>query len=367
MISRHLTVLLLVLQLGQVESTQAQTIIEMETEPQSVEYVLDIEQLVTIGMEESISPISLFSNIKVDENGRIYIGPTHESFQICVYNSTGEEVTSFGQSGGGPGEFSRIQEVVIGEDGHLFVYDIISRRLSVLSGNQYLQSFNLQSSPQSILPVGDGRLLLQMSYRDPRTPDHAIMLLHLYTSSGDSLLSFSPLESEYHYDRPWIQRRSLARANDEEIWSAHQNRHQVELWSLSGELKTVIKSNPEWFQPWEISNPEAPWNAPPEPQLSSIQQDSVGRLWILSRVPGANWERLELGGNERIMPSLDWMNAAFDTVVEVIDPLTGKLLIRETLQGNRAEFIGNGLIAEKRERPDGDGMVIIWKLSLRTH
>jgi len=360
------TLSLLVPLLIPLRSAHTQTIIEIEAEPESAEYVLDVVKLVEIGTKESISPISLFSNIAVDTQGRIFIGPTHESYQIKVYNSLGEEVSSFGRSGGGPGEFSRIQEIVVGEDGHLFVYDGTSRRLSEFSGNQYLQSFNLQSSPQSILPVTDGRLLLQLNHRNPRAPDHAIMLLHLYTSNGDSLLSFSPLESEYHYDRPWIQRRSLARANDEEIWSAHHNRHQIELWSLSGELKTILKSNPEWFIPWEIANPEAPWSAPPAPQLASIQQDSMGRLWILSRVPGTNWERFELGENERTMPSLDWMNSGFDTVVEVIDPLTGKLFIKEILQGNRAEFIGNGLIAEKMERPDGDGMLIIWKLTLRS-
>ncbi len=366
MISRHSIVLLLVLLLGQLEFTQAQTIIEMETELESAEYVLDVQKYAEIGIMEPISPISLFSKIGVDEDGRILIGPTHENFEIKGYDILGEEETSFGRSGEGPGEFRRIQKIAIGNDGHVYLYDGILKRVSVFVGTQFLHSFNVPVSLHSILPVSDGRLLLQSGYNRPKTPDHRILLLHLCTSTGDSLLSFGPLESEYQFGRPWNQVRSLALAGDSEIWAGYQNRHKVELWTLNGDLEKVLFSNPEWFQPWEEEKPDAPWMEPPEPELASVQQDSEGRLWILSRVPSTRWTQLDLGGDHFAMPGLGWMNSVYDTVVEVIDPQTGKLLLMETLSGNRAVFIGDGLISEKRERSDGDGMVIIWKLSLST-
>ncbi len=341
---------------------RAQTIIDLDTEVTSQKYVLEIRKILEIGMNESISPVSLFSDICQDDQGRFYIGPTQESSTIAVFSNIGRELITFGRSGSGPGEFARIDQLGIGSNDSLYVYDVVNMRFSVFSDFEFVRSFPFQSPPHNILPISDGRLIVQSYFRGSDTDGS---LLHLLKTNGEPVLSFCELESDFQLGKPWFQYRSVAVADDERIWSAHWNRHQIELWSLGGELQKILKGDPGWFQPWEEQDGNAPMFVPPKPHIASIQQDSAGRLWILSRISGQEWERLELGDNPRAMPGLNWINKTYDTVVEVIDPLSGELLLLETIPRNRAEFIGTGLIAEKTERSDGDGLLIIWQLILK--
>ncbi|MGC8596243.1 MAG: 6-bladed beta-propeller [Candidatus Kryptoniota bacterium] len=82
------------------------------------------------------SRIGLVQGIKVDGEGRIYVGDLVRSV-VHLYSSSGKFIRDIGRKGEGPGEFERIWGIQIGSKDSLFVYDPQLYRITILTRNSY--------------------------------------------------------------------------------------------------------------------------------------------------------------------------------------------------------------------------------------
>lgn len=125
-------------------------------------------------------------------------------------------------------------------------------------------------------------------------------------------------------------RRELAPADNGRFWAAHPNRYWIEEWELEGIRRRIVR-DAAWFPSHPGGFGFSP-DEPPKPMLVDLQVDSRGRLWVLATVADQNWRTALVGlpdeahgGEVRYVP--EDINDYLDTVVEVIDPDSGQLLL----------------------------------------
>lgn len=103
---------------------------------------------------------------------------------------------------------------------------------------------------------------------------------------------------------------------------------------------------------------------PPEPRLQAVRQDREGRLWVMVQVAGKEWRKGVIAGasghDGRVV---DW-NAYYDTVIEVIDPDTGRLLQTTRLPLAFNAFVDDDLISTVVLDEAAVPHLTIWRLRL---
>lgn len=96
-----------------------------------------------------------------------------------------------------------------------------------------------------------------------------------------------------------------------------------------GESNAAIGAAPRNGRPW----------IPPSPAVVGIEEDDEGLLWAYVRVPAPGWRdawsRVKLdidAGRQPRLNDLRW-EKLYDTRIEVIDPVAGRVLARTTVDG----------------------------------
>jgi hypothetical protein len=163
-----------------------------------------------------------------------------------------------------------------------------------------------------------------------------------------------------------VHHRRFARHGQDQFWAAHVTRYTIERWSKAGRLTDVLERDAPWFPP-RVNLGPPPQEAPPAPRVVSVREDDAGRLWVLISVADANWRRSarkpNASGEYAVRPTdRDLM---FDTVIEVIDPKTARVIATRRIPQEVGSFIGEGTtIATYREDQTGAPGFDIWRLSL---
>ncbi len=121
---------------------------------------LELEEVFSVEETEDFF-VSMPVEIQLDHEGFIYMidaGPQ----QIIVFNPDGSVEAKIGRSGSGPGEFTQINNLNIGIDGKLYVYDGRARTMSVFSNRQ--DGFQFLTS--STIPLPTARFPLMARAND---------------------------------------------------------------------------------------------------------------------------------------------------------------------------------------------------------
>jgi hypothetical protein len=146
---------------------------------------------------------------------------------------------------------------------------------------------------------------------------------------------------------------------------SHQ--YTLESWSADGELVTALVRRVEWFRPSEdywLPTPERP----PAPRLMGVWEDSAGLVWTIAHVGDRRWRR-GLGNGIRIegqtaYPITD-QQRVYDSVLEVIDPVAGRLLASRRFSGTFDLVVQPNLLAAIREAAAGWLYLEIWSVQLQ--
>lgn len=146
------------------------------------------------------------------------------------------------------------------------------------------------------------------------------------------------------------------------IWSARAGSYRVELWGPDGSNPLAVVRNASWFRPWEHEVRRSAEGLE-RPRVVDVAEDRQGRLWvsILVRDPK---HRPASGAREVPLTEID-SNTEFDTVLEVLDPRSGRLLTHTRFEQSISEFIGDRSMAiTRREDADGNIVVDVWRVRL---
>lgn len=301
-------------------------------------------------------------------DGRFLLADFHDQERIKVYGPDGTYERSVGRRGEGPGEYGSVAVITRFPGDTIEVYDdaTFNDRITVLTSDfQVLEtrSTGLPTGPLSMTTLPDGSKVMN---RMLPTPGRIGLPLHLVSPEGDLVRSFGadpPVEDLQNYQ---LGMRWIAVASDSSVWSAHRVRYAIEEWNVDGTMVRELTRHVPWFPPVErVGFVDA--ESPPTPELGRIHSDGSGFLWVVLRVPGAQWEealemRPDVYGRQRLRPGNPRQYQ--DSIIEVINPETGRIVARTRLEHHVMGFIEDGLVYTYEQTDALEPLVRILELRL---
>ena len=139
----------------------------------------------------------------------------------------------------------------------------------------------------------------------------------------------------------------------------------MELWSTSGQLVRLLERDASWFPPWTNHSGQIDVDKPP-PRLLSMRVDPQGLLWVLTMVADANYVPIaqRIAGKERPVWTVADESRLNDTIIEVIEPTTGRLIATRRFPQALHRFVGQDLVLETIVDDDQDIALRLWRIRL---
>jgi hypothetical protein len=151
------------------------------------------------------------------------------------------------------------------------------------------------------------------------------------------------------------------------IWVAHTRRYRLELWDVEGVLLESFEPDVPWFTS-EAANrpfPKSPSDAGPKVGLNDIWQDAGGLLWVIIRVPNANWrQRFEPVEGSEDGPDA-YRRIGFDeelwsTRINLWDPSDWTLVADTTVESMWFAAMGDGFAYSRHLDEQGVPYMRVW-------
>lgn len=262
---------------------------------------------------------------------------------LAVYDATGKPVRTIGRRGAGPGEFRSPLRVAVGSGDSLYVLDDANSRIQVVSAaGAYARVFPTRDRFRSFTLLPDDRLLL---FRLPKS--RTDRLFHGFDRDGRQVMSFgAPQQPDTALDlENWL----VSRAPRGRFWTASHWSYELRRWSAPDSLDLTVIRRADWFPSPSVFPAEVYRTAPPPPMLLHAWEDDSGRLWTYTAVADREWRP---GMGMRVTP--EWQEKTFDTIIEVIDLPSGRLLASHRYPTRLAPVCGNALMYTVIELPDGE-------------
>lgn len=322
---------------------------------------VELQRLTTVGDSAGPGMLAQQGTVVVDSRGRVFAFTNFDPSRIQVFDRSGRHLTTIGRPGSGPGEFRGVVTAAIGPGDTLIALDFENSRLAVFDPElRFQRHVPLPGISFQFVPAA-GNLVLagELRTRDP-TADP----LQLVDSVGRVLRRFGGGAGSVNagFYNAWRQIGPGARGM---VWSARVNEYRLELYDTSGEWRMSLVRRPSWFEPWITrGNPN---QQRPLALIRGVRQ--VGeRLWVLVHVPDARWEPrppTQCGGPGMLCTAdADW-ERIYDTVVEIIDLPTRRVVASTRVPQRLLGFAGDGVVASYEEDADGNPRYAIWRLVLR--
>jgi hypothetical protein len=168
----------------------------LNSKPLKSEVINTLEKIGIIGETFGPKANDHFENvtsISLDSKGNIYVADS-EMHKIFKFNQDGHYITSFGKTGQGPGEFSGILRITVGNDEKIYITD---------EGNWRIKIYSLDGLFIKEYPIS------RFLYDTPKVNSKGRVFL--LSPSGVNLidcfdhnmkLQFSFLDYSYHYEFP---------------------------------------------------------------------------------------------------------------------------------------------------------------------
>lgn len=302
----------------------------------------------------------------VDSGGRIVTGPV-ETGGFAVFDSAGSLIRRVGRFGGGPLEFRMIAFIAPGPRNSMWIADQLARRMTIVeNGYERARSFNLEHAVSDLVPLSDGRALISVPTQDGGPLGQPIRLL---SENGGSAGAFGNSTRSVEVPHRFGSARRIAPADGGTVWVTWLDRYRIERWDRTGKQTQVIEPRVTWFPP-ATSDP-VPGQADerkPFPSLSHVYQESDSVLWAVVVLADANWKAASGSSTGRVVErrrlSLAENAPFYDTVIEALDPRTGRVLASVRRDEFFARVRGGPYLARFRSEESGEDVVEIWRYQL---
>ena len=295
----------------------------------------------------------------LDSEQRLYFNDPTGTVGIRVFNRGGGFMRTTGRGGQGPGEFAQLSAITF--DGldtlHAFgnahwVFDAAGRHVRTVSTPGYLwvrRALRLRDGTYVLVAAGESGTAAGQPF-------------HVTNGSGSIVASFGR-PSRVLARSEWTEMRALVQSTDDAFIAASANSYRLEEWSTSGRLKRVLRREAGWFRDW--SSWDLRTSQPPPPRLLGLAYDRSGRIWTLSVVPSARWIAPKQSGGEIRRLSVADLQETYDSVIEVIDSNSGRLIASARVSQMFVALIAPGIAVENVE-DDRTGEVFVrrWNIAL---
>jgi hypothetical protein len=266
------------------------------------------------------------------------VGPTFEPGFIYVYDANGNWLRRLGGPGAGPGE---IGPAVLT---HLRV--LLDTLWVAVPGRRRLTGFPADGGPPVTLdgPVVTRGFLIGPSQIIVNTVKEGIPTLAFLDREGRV---HSEVASDSTTLRQGGQQSITGDGTDGRLWVGKVTPYDIEQWGRGGRVLSRIERSPDWYDPPD------PGNVDLTALVALWEHDDL--LWALTVVAQAP---AEATGQVSSSP---W-DGLLDTVLEVLDPETGRVI--ETFRDDRAFFKVSGAheLSHIHELESGDFRMQIFSI-----
>ena len=272
---------------------------------------------------------------------------------LNIYGETGKLIRTIGRKGAGPGEFRSPLRHVVGSDDSLFVIDDGNARIQLMTAaGDFVRVFPTRDRFRGFALLPDDQLVL---FRVPsKRTDH---LFHQFDRNGQLVRSFgTPIQPDSSLD---LENWFVVAAPQGRFWTASIWSYELRRWRAPDTLDLEVSREVDWFRSPSVYPAGVYVTVPPPPLLLHAWEDSSGRLWTYTAVADLNW-----APGMKIVPSPEWQEKTFDTVIEVIDLSTGKLLASMRHPARLGIVCNSPLMYGVDETADGDLRVSVYEPQL---
>lgn len=308
------------------------------------------------------------SDLRRMADGRTVLASAYDGAGFMVYPATGGSAERVGRAGEGPGEY-RYVRWVRPHGRQLHVFDGQARRLTVLDSSlDVVRTLVLPGIPHwDAAVLDDSTYVVNMVVP---TQDRIGYALHTVNGRGKAVRSFDELSGGYGTPGSDVKlMRNVGRGRDGTVWSAHYSKYQVDLWNpaTGGKLRSLVR-NAEWF-PEHVQGSRTNPEEAALPRIIGVAEDERGRLWIMISVASDGWPAGLVKTADDAHPELgeytlpNDLDNVFDTVVEVIDPVAGRVIASATFD-EAFLFVGAGWAASREDGASLAPRLQIWRLTL---
>ena len=296
--------------------------------------------------EQVGSPIAVTN----DGQGRFWVAVVHKLAR--VYDPNGKFLTTVGKKGGGPNDFdSPVAFLPLPGDSMLvFDFDSVHGNRAFVLDSQF-RAARTMHLPGALFPTTAAEWPARVLLTGPIVGDSSTGLtLHAVSAQQSEMKvvqSFGPGRKAIASGGTIANYQRVTSGKDSSYWCVDILRYRISHFAKDGTLLGTIERAPDWF-PLPSGDNEGTPVTPPPPKIFSIWQAPDGLLWVFGRVAGKNWQ----GGWPKVTPgdttiSLSQLRPEkmYGTIIEVLDPITSKLVSTAALDEYVSNVLPNGNVA----------------------
>jgi hypothetical protein len=322
----------------------------------------------TLGRTSDPATAAFFAPLSVDRRGR-YLTFSHDNTQVVVFGADGRLQQTLGRRGQGPGEYTRIRQVLVTSSDSILVSQAPLVSVLAPDGRFVRQYVAPLTGIQRIFPLSSGTVFLTM-------PDkQSGAFLHRITPLGTVQRSFGESDcatcSAHHF----------AQTGDTGFLSLPPFDYTIQRWSSDGVLRGKLPVRSTYAQSFKTISEEEQRERTrarlsPMPALAGVVVDAQNRLWIVAHRPSKIWKPSALPTSGRVAgvaimrvtdneeEILSARATNFDTIVEVVDAKTGEVIASQLFEADHFQLLAPGLAYD--QTVDADGVVHhrVWKLTV---
>ena len=255
-----------------------------------------------------------------DSRGRILLAQPNKQVLPAVFAPDGEFLQHIGGEGEGPGEFRYAAHLAAGAHDSVWIADWGTGRLSIFGPDfRFARSFPVPSSLGSLALLPEGDLITVAPSFDG---GKEVVPIQRWDREGDRFAGYGPpVKQSSGYEHQYL----VAAARNGGFWA-------IRLWGRllllrvdsTGE-ETWYERRPEWFQGIPAGATSADQGVS---RAWAIWEDAAGLVWIVFKVAAESsdivMDTVRPEGVPVAVPRDP--DAAYDTMVEVLDPRRGELV-----------------------------------------
>jgi hypothetical protein len=347
-----------------------------DTGPSAYSGEVSIREVARLGGDYPAGIGSAIARVSRLQDGRFLASSHVDRGEVASFDEEGVFIRRFGGFGDGPGEFRAPAFHWLDHSGDtLVVLDPEAMRITRLSA-QAREVYETGRLPirdvYDVLPLPDGSTLINGPWF---TNEGAGLPLHLLSRSGEVVRSFGSEAPLMHARDPLhlVRSSTISVADSAMIWVAHTRRYRLELWDVEGTLLQSFEPDVPWFTS-EAANrpfPRSPSDAGPKIGINDIWQDPDGLLWVILRVPNADWrQRFEPIAGSADGPDthqrIGFDEELWSTRINVWDPSDWTLVADTIVESMWFAAMGDGFAYSRHLNEQGVPYMTVWSAEYST-
>lgn len=313
---------------------------------------IEVKQTARLGEGGSFQ-VTGYPGIAVrDAKGNIYATQDAPAL-IHIFDRNGKFVRLLGRKGSGPGEYERVQKVLLAERDRVLVLDAVLGRITHFGGNgKVIRSYPFQGgSVMHSATLPNGNFIVNADFFSREAAGY---LIQEFTPEGRSVRLFA-LDDQSVSNAPHKRERLLASNSSGQVLSMMPFAYVLDVFSPSGALTRTFRREADWFPPLPPSSRPTGGTDKEEPsaRVVAMWTDAEGLLWTVSLVPKPNWRTESPKPNQ------------YKSIIEVIDLNLGSLVAKAEIPQRVAHGLGDGGVVAYGEDKDGFPWIDVFEFQLK--